>query len=187
MACVSRATAPTISCFSNRREASCTQASALRAVVFSSLIGQEQRILGHHHHGLLLVVLQQFVGNILLVDHQAEHILTEPAVGHDEAAFLSPVGAPGVLHFPLPCLPVLVEVYGGQRHGVRRPAVEGGDALCLVHTEGHAEERLIVVVLRVGIAALAVKHLPYVVGAVELPSVLDRRDGEFLDVSFIPI
>ena len=60
----------------------------------SSLIWQEERIFGHHHDGLLLVVAQQLVADILLVDHQTEHILTEPAVGHDQTAILSPVGAP---------------------------------------------------------------------------------------------
>ena len=45
-------------------------------------------------------------------------------------------------------------------------AVEGGNTLGLVHAEGGAKERLIVEVLRVGIATLAIQELTHIVTAV---------------------
>ena len=65
---------------------------------------------------------------------------------------------------------------------MRGAAVEGADALGLAHGECGLEERGIVEVLGVGIAALAVEHLSHVVRAVELVPRLQRADGQLLDV-----
>ena len=97
------------------------------------LVHLEQRVFGHHHDGLLFEVAQQFVADILLVDHQAEHIFTEPACRHDETTLLTPTAAPRILDLPLQWIALSVEVDSGQRHGVGGAAVEGGDALGLRH------------------------------------------------------
>ncbi len=54
----------------------------------------EQWVLRHDHHGLLLVVFQELVGDVLLVDDEAEHIFAEPTVRHNQTTLLSPRGAP---------------------------------------------------------------------------------------------
>ena len=107
-------------------------------------VSLEQRVFGHDHRGLLLVVLQQLLGDVLLVDDQAEHVFAEPAGGHDETALLSPVAAPRVLNLPLQGLALGIEIDGCQGHGVCRTAVERRDALGLRHVERGVEERGIV-------------------------------------------
>ena len=49
----------------------------------------EQWVFWHHHNRLLLVVFEQLLRDILLVDNQTEHILTEPTGCHDNAALMA--------------------------------------------------------------------------------------------------
>ena len=54
----------------------------------------EQWVFRHYHDRLLFVVLQQLFADIFLIDHQTEHIFTEPACRHDKTTLLSPTATP---------------------------------------------------------------------------------------------
>ena len=71
----------------------------------------KQRVFRHNHQRLLVEFLEQRFRHILLVYDKAEHILVEPAVGHDKASIDAIVGTPAVLNLPLNGVAVLVEVY----------------------------------------------------------------------------
>ena len=118
--------------------ASVTRALVMGMIMCLHILGEE-RVFGHNHHWLLVELTKEVLGHILLVDNEAEHVVAEPAVGHDEASTETVVSSPAVFHLPLHRLAVLVQVYGGEGHGVGRAAVEGFDALGLVHAEGDAE------------------------------------------------
>ena len=95
----------------------------------------EQRIIWSQHGWLLVEFLQELLRSILLVYYQAEHVLVEPIVGHDEATGKTIVCTPTVLHLPLYRLAIGVEIYSCQRHGMSRTAIESSDAVSLVHWE----------------------------------------------------
>ena len=63
-----------------------------------------------------------------------------------------------------------------------RTTVEGGYALSLVHGERSVEQRSVVKVVEVGIAALAIKLLSDVIGGVHLATILEGCNGKGLDV-----
>lgn len=119
----------------------------------------EERVLGHYHDGFLLTGLEDALGHIFLVNDQAEGILVEPVVSHDDVAMVAAVAAPGVLHFPLDGLAAGIEIDGGERHGVSGAAVEGGDALGLVHAKCGAKEGGVVKVVECQVAVSAVELL----------------------------
>ena len=62
---------------------------------------EEDLFLSHEHgvpgwelDGLLLGELEDFLGDVLLVDHYAEHVLVEPFVGHNQVAIVTAGCAP---------------------------------------------------------------------------------------------
>ena len=81
-------------------------------------------------------------------------------------AFVAAVSAPTVFDHPFDGFSVFVQVYRHQCHGVGRAAGEGLDALFLVHSEGSAHERFIVIVFHIEQAAFRVQELTYVAGEI---------------------
>ena len=74
----------------------------LKSIFLDELVFQlEQRIIWSQHGWLLVEFLQELLRSILLVYYQAEHVLVEPIVSHDEATGKTIVGTPTVLHLPL--------------------------------------------------------------------------------------
>ena len=65
---------------------------------------------------------------------------------------------------------------------MRAAAVEGLDALLLVHAEGGAQQTVVVEVLEVGDASVAVEALAHVATEVYLATVLERSDGDALQL-----
>ena len=61
-------------------------------------------------------------------------------------------------------------------------AVESGDALGLVHSEGSTEKGGIVEIVGIGIATLTVQELTHIIAAVKFATVFERGDGHLLDV-----
>ena len=55
---------------------------------------------------------------------------------------------PAILYLPLHGLARSIEVNSLEGHGVRRTTVESLDALSLIHIEGIAEERSVIVVIK---------------------------------------
>ena len=95
----------------------------------------EKGVFRHNHYWFLLCCFENILGNIFVVDNQAESEVIEPAVGHNQASAGTVGGSPAVFDFPFCGLTVFVEVYGGEGHGVGRAAVEGCDSVGLVHRE----------------------------------------------------
>ena len=83
------------------------------------VIGAEEGVFGHDHHGLGFGGLEDVLWHVFLVHDQAEGVLVEPLVGHDDVAFLAAVGTPRVLHFPLQGFAIVIQVNGAECHGVR--------------------------------------------------------------------
>ena len=54
------------------------------------LIRQEERVFGHHHHRSGVKGLHHLLRHIFVGNHQTEHKLTEPAIGHNQTSALSP-------------------------------------------------------------------------------------------------
>ena len=74
---------------------------ALYCVYVNIIFCEEELFLSHEHgvpgwklDGLLLGELEDFLGDVLLVDHYAEHVLIEPFVGHNQVAIVTAGCAP---------------------------------------------------------------------------------------------
>ena len=55
---------------------------------------------------------------------------------------------PAILYLPLHRLTRSIKIHSLEGHGVRRATIEGLDALSLIHVEGIAEERSVIVVIK---------------------------------------
>ena len=90
--------------------------------------------------------------------------------------------APRIFHLPLCRLALGIEVDGHERHGVGRGGSKGADAVGLVHREVCAEEVGVVVVAQREDARFGVVAFAHVAREIEHRAVLDRGDGEGLDL-----
>ena len=132
--------------------------------------------------GLLLQQIKNGSWAVAAVCYHAEHVFTEPLIGHDDVAILSAVRAPAVLYLPLDGIAVAVEVNCHQGHCVRAATVEGLDALLLVHAEGGAQQASIVEVVDVSYAHAAVEELAHVAAEVHLAAVFEGSNGNTLQI-----
>jgi len=83
------------------------------------------------------------------MNHETEHILVEPFIGHYQITVLAVFFAPAILNFPFQRCAVGVKIDSCKGHGMAGTAIECFDALCLVHVECGAENATIIEVLDV--------------------------------------
>ena len=65
---------------------------------------------------------------------------------------------------------------------MRRAAGEGLDALFLIHIEGGAHERFIIIVFHIEQATLGIQELAYVAREIHHGAVLQRSDSHLFDI-----
>ena len=89
---------------------------------------------------------------------------------------------PAILYLPLHGLARSIEVNSLEGHGVRRATIEGLDALSLIHIEGIAEERSVIIVIKSSDTLRAIQLTADVAGVVHHRIVLERSDSHLLDL-----
>ena len=89
---------------------------------------------------------------------------------------------PAILYLPLHRLTRSIKIHSLEGHGVRRATIEGLDALSLIHVEGIAEERSVIVVIKSSDTLRAIQLTADVAGVVHHRIVLERSDSHLLDL-----